>query len=90
MPPSPRRAITVDLAGARAQTICDACLPPNAVRGGAWSPSGVILFAGNSCDVDRSGRFLIWTSEDANSIGDRTMLTVIQNWTRLLGRERGK
>ena len=36
----------VDLTGSRAQTICDACLVTDLARGGAWSPSGVILVGG--------------------------------------------
>jgi Tol biopolymer transport system component len=49
-------------------------------------PRGNAASISDAFDVDRSGRFLIWTSEDANGIGDRTMLTVIENWTRLIGR----
>jgi serine/threonine protein kinase len=37
----------VDVDGARAQTICETCLGPDQMRGGAWSPGGTILVGGS-------------------------------------------
>jgi serine/threonine protein kinase len=36
----------VEVDGARAQTICETCLAPDAMRGGAWNPDGIILVGG--------------------------------------------
>jgi serine/threonine protein kinase/Tol biopolymer transport system component len=37
-------------------------------------------------DVDADGRFLLRPLDDDSRIGDRTVLNVIENWTKLIGR----
>jgi hypothetical protein len=49
-------------------------------------PRGTAGSISSAFDVDAAGRFLLRPLDDDSRIGDRTLLNVIENWTKLVGK----